>query len=191
VRGLAKVPRRRLAAGTFLYRIHQHRYGPWFFDGSDAGRFNPTGIPGRGTCYWAETPLGAWVESFRAIMTWSATDIALRALSVIALDRDLVVADLTVKKGLAAGITVAITGGADYAVPRALADKLQGTLGAVRYRARHDLSAKMISVGWFGDEGAATPDALAALPMATTAPIPDEVVRSARSFGYLVLPTPP
>lgn len=188
---LAKLPRRRLVTGKRLYRIHRARYGPWFFDGSAAGRFNPTGRPGRSTCYWAESPLGAWVESFRTAMRWTISDVALRALSVISVDRDLVVADLTVKRALAAGITVAITGGDDYAAPQALADRLQSVLEGVRYRVRHDLSAQQIGVAWFGLEGAATDAALASLPDATTGPIPADLIRSARSFGYLVLPTPP
>ena len=123
-------------------------------------------------------------------MALSAADVAMRALSTIVLDEDLVVADLTVKRALAAGVTVAMTGGADYAEPQALADLLQGTRAGVRYRVRHDLGAKLVAVGWCGDQGAATGAALSALPRARTGPISDDLVRSARAFGYRVLPSP-
>ena len=186
----ARVPTRRLASGTELHRIHQARYGPWFFDRSPGGRFNPTGRSGRGTCYWATRPLGALVESFRTVMTWSANDIALRALSTIVLEEELLVADLTLRSALAAGVTLATSSGADYKEPQALADVLQGVVGGVRYRARHDLSARLIAVAWFGDEGGATGAALAALPPARTALIPDRLIRAARAFGYRVLPPP-
>jgi len=189
---VGKLPAAKLRAGTRLHRIHQARFGPWFFDGSSSGRFNPTGTPARGTCYWAESPLGAWVESFRTVMTWSTGDIAARALSTIRLEADLRVCDLTVKKALRAGVTVSITGGDDYAAPQALADHLQPNFAGVRYRVRHDLSAELVAIGWFGDEGAAAGAALASLPTASTAPIDDELIDEAgREFGYRVLPLPP
>ena len=54
---VARLPRQTLEAGTPLYRVHRAHLGPWYFDDSPLGRFNPTGVPGRGTCYWAAAPL--------------------------------------------------------------------------------------------------------------------------------------
>jgi len=183
-----RLPRRTLRAGTVLYRIHRAHLEPWFFDSSPHGRFNPTGTPGRGTCYWAQQPLAAWVESFRTVMTLTPGDVATRALSTIALDADLAVRDLTVKRALAAGVTVAITGGGDYTRPQSLADALQGISDGLRYRVGHDPSGKLMAIAWFGDAGAA---AGAGLPAATTTEIPDALIDEARRlFRYLVVPPP-
>ena len=94
----------------------------------------------------AEAPLGAWIESFRTLMTWKVEDVVARALSTIRLRDALVVCDLTVKHALAAGATVAIPGGDDYREPQALADALQGQTDGVRYRVRHDLSGEMVGI---------------------------------------------
>jgi RES domain-containing protein len=188
---IARLPRKTLKAGTTLYRIHGAQHGPWFFAHDHGGRFNPTGSPGRGACYWAEAPLGAWVESFRAFMTWTTDDIAKRALSTIRLPAPLTVRDLTVKRALAAGVTVAVTGGDEYREPQALADALQGHADGIRYRVSHDLSGALVAVALFGDEGAPTGRRLAALPRATTEDIPEALIDQARrEFGYLVLPAP-
>ena len=186
---VGRLPRRTLKAGSTLYRIHQARHGAWYFDASPHGRFNPTGTAGRGTCYWAEDPLGAWVESFRTLMTLTTDDVDARALTTITLRRDIEVADLAVKRALAAGVTVAVTGGPDYAPAQALADALQGEKDGVRYRVSHDLSGKLTAIGWFGDAGA--PGRSAALPKPTTMPIPDALADSARrGFGYVIVPAP-
>ena len=186
-----RLPRRTLRAGTRLFRIHRAQRGPWYFDASPHGRFNPTGTPGRGAGYWAERPLGAWVESFRTVMTWTEDDVAARALSTVTLAEDLVVRDLTVKRALEAGVTVAVTGGADYARAQALADALQGVAPGVRYRVSHDLSARLKAVAWFGAAGPADAEALAALPAPETSPIASELIEEAsREFGYRVLPGP-
>lgn len=188
---VAKLPRKTLRAGTALYRIHQSHLGPWFFASSDAGRFNPTGVSGRGACYWAEKQVGAWVESFRTVMTWTTGDLAKRSISAIELTEDLVVRDLTVKRALNAGVTVAMTGGSDYSAAQELAGRLQDVSDGVRYRVSHDLSAKLVGIAWFGDAGAAEGRQLAELPAADTADIRPELIEEAsRLFGYKVLPTP-
>lgn len=100
---VARPPRKKLRPRTCLYR---NRAGsdPWFFDGSGAGRFDPTGSPGRGTCDWAEDVLGAWVEMFRTRVLLPERELAERAISVATLSGDLVVVDLTVRRGLEAGV---------------------------------------------------------------------------------------
>ncbi len=186
---LARLPMRTLKAGTVLHRIH--RQAPWFFDASPDGRFNPTGRSRRGACYWAERPLGAFVEAFRTVMTLTEADVKARSLSTIVLEHELVVANLTVKRALAAGVTVEITAGADYAAPQQLASDLQGTVDGIRYRVRHDLSQQLIAVAWFGRSGRPKRTALPKLPTGQAQPVPDALVEEAqRLFGYEVLPTP-
>lgn len=189
---VAKLPGRTLKAGTLLYRIHRAGLGPWFFDGSGRGRFDPTGSPGRGACYWAEEPLAGWVEVFRTRMLLPESEIRARALSSVTLEHDLAVRDLTPKTALRAGVTAALTAGADYTEAHALADALQGRHPAVRWRLRHDLSQKLIGIAWFGEAGPATTGALADLPITKTEDIPDDLQeRACRVFGYTVLPDPP
>jgi len=182
----AKLPRKTLKAGTVLYRIHRPGLGPWFFDGSGRGRFDPTGTPRRGACYWAEDRLGGWVEIFRTRMLLPEGEVHARALSTATLERDLAICDLTVKRALKAGVTAALTAGADYTEANALADALQGRHPALRWRLRHG------RIAWFGDAGPATTGALADLPATKTADIPTDLVeRACRTFGYTVLPDPP
>jgi hypothetical protein len=184
---LGRLPTRTLKAGTKLYRVH--RKPPWFFDPSDEGRFNPIHVPGRGACCWGEKPIGAFIEAFRTTRTIAESDIASRSVSTIELTRPLLVANLTVKKALAAGVTAALTSGANYDEAHQFASDIQSAFEGVRYRARHDLSQQLISIAWFGPAGDqnANPD----LPTPETAPLPDELVDEARSlFGYAVLPSP-
>jgi RES domain-containing protein len=189
---VARLPRKILRPGACLYRIHRAGSNPWFFDGSGAGRFDPTGSPGRAACYWAEDALGAWVEVFRTRMLLPELELAERAISVATLSEDLVVVDLTVRRGLKAGVTAALTAGGDYTEAHALADALQAEHPGVRWRLRHDLRQKLIGVAWFGDAGGADSPTLPALPRTETAPIASVLVEPAcRIFGYVVLPQPP
>ena len=188
---VGRLPRRTLKSGTTLYRIHRVVNGPWYFDDSARGRFNPTGTPGRGTCYWAEDPLGAWAESFRTLMMLTPDDVSARVLSTITVRTDLDVAVLAGKRALAAGVTAALTAGPDYGPAQALADGLQRRRDGVRYRIRHDLSGTLTAIAWFGDAGAATGSALTALPRPKITPIDDDLIEAAqREFGYLIVPAP-
>lgn len=51
-------------AGIEMWRICRAKYvdNPWFFASTDDGRFNL--IEPYGTCYWAEDPIGAALETF-------------------------------------------------------------------------------------------------------------------------------
>lgn len=186
---VSRLPRRTLRAGTKLYRVH--RSPPWYFDSSVSGRFNPTQVPGLGTCYLADKPIGAFIEAFRTIRTLTEADIQARALSTIVLQEDLVVANLAVKRALSAGVTAALTSGAEYEEPQQLASDLQGEVDGIRYRARHDLTQQLISIALFGAEGDRTSDPTAGLPVPETEAIPHAVLEEAeRLFGYVILPTP-
>lgn len=186
---IGRLPRRTLRAGTKLYRVH--RRPPWYFDSSSDGRFNPTQAAGRGSCYWADKPIGAFIEAFRTLRTLTEADVQARFFSALELEQDLVVANLAVKRALSAGITAAITSGTDYSEPQQLASDIQGRFDGIRYRARHDLSQRLISIAWFGPEGDLTADPNSGLPTPEIQTIPDEVLDDAeRLFGYVVLPGP-
>jgi len=186
------LPRTELAAGTTLYRIHKAKDGAWYFAAHPDGRFNPCAAAGRGACYWATEPLGAFVETFRTTRTIIEDDFDAKVLSTIELTEATTVVDLTDRKGLAAGVTGALVNGTDYDEPQRLASDLQGTVDGVLWHARHDLAGDLICVALFGDEGAPTGAAVDALPKPVTQPIPADLIQAAEhEFGYLVLPTPP
>ena len=202
-----------MKAGTQLYRIHRSSNGPWYFDGSGDGRLDPAGTPGRGACYWAEDPLGAWVEVFRTRMILTPDDVSERRLTELTLDADKRLPDLTTRQALRAGVTAAVTAGADYTDSLALADSLQGVRGwsgrreepgasrlpdqpqgvqeGIRWRLRHDREQVLIGVALFGDEGAATRRRRKHLPPSRTRPIPISLVnRAANGYCYEVLVPP-
>jgi hypothetical protein len=189
---LASLPRRALPATTRLYRIHRTSFTPWYFDGDGAGRFDPVANAGRGACYWATDPLGAWVEVFRTRMTLSDDDMTTRRLSSVLLERVLLTVDLTDRHALLAGVTVSLTAGPDYGPSQALAAEIDGAhIPAVLWRVRHDLAQELCAVAWFGEEGAVWDSASQALPAPTITPIPLELVdRAAIEFGYEILAVP-
>lgn len=186
---IGRLPRRTLRAGMTLHRVH--RRAPWYFDASPDARFNPIHAAGRGASYWAEQPVGAFIEEFRTMRVIAEADVQARRLSTITLEADLTVVNLTVKKALRAGVTAAITSGADYSAAQRLASDLQGQCDGVRYRARHDLSQQLICVALFGPQGDQTNDPDCGLPAAHTTAIPEDVLDDAsRLFGYSILPGP-
>lgn len=189
---VARLPRIKLQAGTQLYRIHRRSYGPWYFDGSGDGRFDPAGTPGRGCCYWAEDPLGAWVEVFRTRMVLTPDDLSERRLTGLTLVADMRLPDLTNRRALRAGVTAAVTAGADYTESHALADAIQGVDVGIRWRLRHDLKQLLVGVALFDDEGPATRRSRKHLPPTRTKPIPVSLVKAATAaFGYELLAPPP
>jgi hypothetical protein len=188
---VARLPRTTLKAGTRLYRIHRKTHGPWYFDGSGDGRFDPVETPGRGSCYWAEEPLGAWVEVFRTRKVLTPDDLSERRLTELTLETEMRLLDLTKRPALPAGVTAAVTAGADYSESHALADALEGVDKGIRWRLRHDLEQLLVGVALFDAEGAATRRGRKDLPPTRTRPIPVSLITAAtQAFGYEVLPPP-
>jgi hypothetical protein len=189
---ITKLPRLTLGAGTVLYRIHRRIHGPWFFDDSGAGRFDPVHVSGRGTCYWAEEPLGAWVEVFRTRMLLPEPELDARWLTVATLASDMNVLDLCDRRGIAAGATAALTAGSDYSDAQLLASAAQGAASGARWRVRHDLGQELIGLAIFGPAGALAQADMAAFATTHAQPIPPLLVAEAeREFGYRVLPGSP
>lgn len=185
-----KLPRRTLRPGTLLYRIHRREHGCWFFDGSGAGRFDPVATEGCGACYWSEQPLGAWVEVFRTRRLIPSGEIDNRCLAVAEVMQPMVVADLTSRRALAAGVTAATTAGHDYSEAQAIADLVQGDRAGIRWRLRHDLVQRLIGVAIFGPERST--NAPQVVSDADSESIPQDVIDEAcRLFRYEVLPDPP
>ncbi len=185
---LDKLPQLRLGVGTKLYRLYRYAVGdPWYFARGGEGRFDPLGARDVGICYWAEDPLGAWVEVFRTKMALTQAEVDERHIATLTLTDEVTVIDLTQRRGLQAGLTAALTSGDDYTAPQALASSVALLGGGVRWRTRHDLEQKLISVGLFGPDG----DQPDRQPAPDCEPIPLRLVEEAEStFGYTVLPRP-
>jgi RES domain len=166
-----------------LFRVHRTINDPIHFASDPYGRFNLLDTPGRGTCYMAPSPLGAYVETLGRIGAPTGEDIEERSLSELALTRPLVLADLTDRQVLGRyGITGDISTGNDNRPSQGLAAALY-ELGrdGVYYAARHDPAFRERSVAVFGG-----PDD-DKLFIVNTYAIPDELVaEGARQFGLRV-----
>lgn len=181
---LSRLPTVELAGGTQLYRIHRASNGAWHFDETSDGRFNPVGS-GLGASYWAEAPLGAFVEVFRTRMRLTEDDIQLRCLTEATLVTPVKVADLTARAALAAGFATEVTHGADYEPAQGIAGQLVGAVGGVRWRLRHDLAQQLIGVALFGSAGD-RPGQARERSAEISLGLQDQ---AAHEFGYEVLPT--
>jgi hypothetical protein len=186
---VAGLPHRRLPLGTELYRIHRAGRGPWLFDASGLGRFDPVAATGRGASYWALDPLGAWVEVFRARMLLTDEDISERRLTVATLTEPLAVVDLAVARARKSGVTAAMTSGADYTAAQQLPSRIQDTERAIRWRLRHDLRGTSLGLVLFAPAGTAEPSGL---HTGGAEELSGDLVKQAVSvFGYEILPAPP
>jgi RES domain len=165
-----------------LYRIHRCDRSPWWFSSDGSGRFDL--LDGRGTCYLAEQPVGAFVEVFRRDAVIPEAEVAVRCLAELELGASL--ADCTVEAARAFGVTAALHSQPEYDLTRTWAQAFADAgFGGLRYRLAHDPSAQQLGVAVFGEAGEGS------APIRATEPIAPELVEEARvRFGLLVLPTP-
>lgn len=167
-----------------LYRIHRTDAGPWWFSGDGSGRFDLT--DGRGSCYLAVTPVGAFIEVFRVATVIPEAEVEARWLSSLVPPARTRLADCTISAARKFGITGAIHTQPDYTVPQAWAEAFAAAgFGGIRYRVSHDPAQRELGVVLFGDAGEQS------LPVRRTEPIPASVIEAARQrFGLIVAPTP-
>jgi RES domain len=167
-----------------LYRIHRTEVGPWWFSGDSSGRFDLR--DGRGSCYLAVTPIGAFIEVFRVATVIPEAEVEARSLSSLVPPERRRLADCTVRAARKFGITAAISTQPDYTVPQAWAEALAAAgFGGIRYRLSHDPAQRELGVVLFGEAGEQ------AWPVRRTDPIPASLIEEARRrFGLVVAPTP-
>jgi hypothetical protein len=167
-----------------LYRIHRSGVGPWWFSGDGSGRFDLR--DGRGSCYLAVTPVGAFIEVFRVATVIPEAEVEVRSLSSVVPSTRARLADCTVSAARKFGITGAIHTQPDYTVPQIWAEAFAAAgFGGIRYRVSHDPSQRELGAVLFGDAGEPS------LPVRRTEPIPASVIEAARQrFGLIVAPTP-
>ncbi len=169
-----------------LFRVHRASRRSWWFSSDGAGRFDLVGVPGRGTCYVAEEPLGAFVEVFRDVTLIDEQDVQRRKLSRLRLPRLAVVADCTRAAARAFGITAALHASESYALTQRWARAFAAAgFAGIRYRVSHDPAQRLLGIALFGPRGRAS------WPVAGTGPIPASLCDEAeRRFGLRVLPPP-
>lgn len=167
-----------------LYRIHRTDAGPWWFSGDGSGRFDIR--DGRGSCYLAATPVGAFIEVFRVATVIPEAEVEARSLSSLVPPARTRLADCTISAARKFGITGAIHTQPDYTVPQAWAEAFAAAgFGGIRYRVSHDPAQRELGVVLFGEAGEQS------LPVRRTEPIPASVIEAARQrFGLIVAPTP-
>jgi hypothetical protein len=167
-----------------LYRIHRAERTPWWFSTDGSGRFDLSG--GRGTCYLAVTPVGAFIEVFRVDAVIPELEVEARVLSTLAAPKSVRIADCTVSRARRFGITGAIHTQPDYAPTREWAEALAAAgFDGIRYRLSHDPAQKELGFALFGPTGEGK------FAIRKTEVVPARVVDEARRrFGLVVAPTP-
>lgn len=128
-----------VSAGTVLYRTHKDGLGAWWFGSSLQGRFDLAGP--YGTCYTAESELITLLECWTGIRYIPRTEIDGRALSAVAVGRDLQIADVTSNMAIEFGMTSEINTTVDYDLTQRWAEAFRAAgFDGIRYWARHEMS---------------------------------------------------
>jgi hypothetical protein len=126
-------------AGTTMYRTHGAKFGPWWFGTSLGGRFD---LPGPdGACYTAESELITLLETWCGIQLIPSPEIAQRAISAVAVNRDMHVADVTSNAAIQFGMTSEVSTTSDYNLTQQWAQALRAAgFDGIRYWARHEMT---------------------------------------------------
>jgi hypothetical protein len=191
-------PRLRLAPARPLYRITRRRNEdgsartPWFFSSSgsvDAGRFD---LPSpRGSCYFADQAVGAFVEVYRRVLVIARSDLASRHVVVaMRTGGPLSLANLASARAAAFGVTIDQFAGDDYTATQLLAGHLGGAgFAGVSAPARHDPSLQSRTVALFGRAGPARSQRGWRTRQHDIDADPG-LLAAAREYGYAVLDVP-
>lgn len=175
-RDLGTFPSRTLVPGTELVRVH--RRPPWHYSRDGSGRYDHRGI---GTCYTAETPLGALLENARGVTLLSPEFVAQRTVTRVEIAGTLVVADALEPSAYAHGFSLAVSAGLDYSLGERWAHALveQGFDG-IRYLVRHDVMAREVAVALFGVDKVRV---ALETGLATSAPLDEKIIALGHPYG--------
>jgi hypothetical protein len=172
-----------LAAGSVVYRVHRAGFGPWWFSSDGSQRFD---IPEPyGTCYVAEHPIGAFLETLARVSLVSTADVAGRRLATIRLSSDLRLADCLDPTAAGFGVTATTSAGYPYRkVSHPWAKRFfQAGFDGVRYGAAHHPALAETSYALFGPTGAS-----AGHGTFSEDTVPDKLLQLARAqFGFVVV----
>jgi hypothetical protein len=195
------LPATTVDTGAHLYRVTRRfdpdgePRSPWFFSSAadaDAasGRFDLP--PPRGTCYFADRRVGAFVEVFRRTRVIARIDIAARQLVVATrTGSPLRFANLRSAAAARLGVTLDTFAGDDYRETQQLAADIAAGRGfaGVRAPTRHDPTARSNTMALFGRAGAARSQRGWRI---RRSPVDAEsaLLEDARAYGYAVLDIP-
>ncbi len=164
--------------------MHRAEHGPWWFSSDGSGRFDLA--PPGGSCYLAETPLGALIEHFDGISVIPRDDLEQRRVSTLRPTRPLRLADCTSPSARRFGADLALSAGSNYTRTQRFAAWFQdGGLQGVRYFLRNDPTATLIGIALFGTAGEQD------LPVLATSALDEATLEeAARTFAIEILPLP-
>ena len=101
-----------LPAGKLIYRIHRDGHSPWWFSRDGSQRFDlPTPY---GTCYVADQPMGAFLETLTRFVVVPVAEVAARRLATLTLTDDLRLADCHAPAAAGYGVTATTSAGYPY-----------------------------------------------------------------------------
>ena len=180
----SRFPYRETPAEPSWPRMHRGGHGAWWFSSDGSGRFDLE--PPNGTCYLAETPLGALIEHFDGIDLIPQEDLDQRRISILGPGRALRLADCTNSHARGFGVDLALSAGSDYARAQRFAAWFHDSgFDGVRYFLRNDPTATLIGIALFGPAGEQD------LPVLSTAPVDEATLEDAAGrFGVEVVPLP-
>jgi hypothetical protein len=181
--GLAGFPGFRSSRAS-LYRIHRARRSPWWFSSDGSGRFDLAPASGRGTCYLAREPAGAFLEVFRFWVLVPEEEVRVRRIARLPVP-PVLLADCTSGRSRAFGVTGEIHTTADYEMTQLWAAAFAAaSFDGVRYLLRHDPGQRLNGVALFGAAGSPSG------PQPGGVPIGRQLIAAMeRRFGIRVLPT--
>ena len=163
--------------------MHRAEHDPWWFSSDGSGRFDLA--PPDGTCYLADTPLGALQDHFDGLEVILQDDLEARRISALGAGA-LRLADCTSPRARSFGVDLALSAGSDYERTQRFAAWFRdGGLHGVRYFLRNDPAATLIGVALFGSAGEQD------LPVLSTALVEEALLdEAARTFAIEILPLP-
>jgi RES domain len=187
--GMRGFPQHDVAPGSLLWRIHGAEREPWFFRNDGLFRFDLLGNPDHGTCYFAEQPLGAFVETLQNFRTvpLPRSELDERRLFKLELANALSLADLTHNRAGSFEVDASLAAGPghDYGPSQDFAAQAyRSGFAGIRYRVRHDLEQHLLGVALFGPLGSHAGDAL--MVPGISEEIPETVVEEACGIGFRV-----
>lgn len=168
-----------------VHRIHRQAHGPWWFNRSGDYRFDITDprLADLGTCYFAEDPLGAFVEVFSGFRLLPQVELRSRRLFTVSIPAALSLADLCSDSisNFDLDASIASSSEGDYSASQEFAvECARAGFGGVRYHVRHSISNRLVGIALFGPVAE-----LVNPPAGTRNAIPDDVVvAAARRYGF-------
>jgi RES domain. len=164
--------------------MHREGHGAWWFSSDGSGRFGLERP--NGTCYLAETPLGALIEHFDGIALIPQEDLDQRSISTLSPGRAFRLADCTSSRARGFGADLSLSAGSDYERTQRFAAWFHANgFDGVRYFLRNDPTATLIGIALFGSAGEQD------LPVLSSAPVDEVTLEEATGrFGVEVVPLP-